>query len=489
MKSLAKWQFISLISRMTAMGLGIIQSFVIVRILTVGEYGLVQLAASIGGAFGIYQHLGLSSGSTREISSAKDDTEVFKIFATSIAIRYLVTIPIAIGLFFGASKIALGQYSESQLVLPLKIYAVVLLFQGAQGIMNSVIAGTKRFKTLFIYQAVIAVVSVLLYVPLVYLYKINGFFYALISFTVISTVTMGILAFKPLKSKLVLPTKDDFRRLLKELLSISLAIYVVKVLFTMWEKSGAILLGKEFSVEVIGVFSFALLFSKKIVHASDAVTDINLPVFSEKFVSNLDDFKNAFVFNFNKVFSFIIFAGVSAVFWSTELIQFVVGGNKYDKAFPFIFPLVLTFIFYSFSNIIKSSIFIPAKFVKEMILGYVLLIVGTISFYFTMFKGFGYYGLTSMTYGLLFGSFLTFLFLTLIAQYKLKFKFMTHDHVLLLIQITVIGLSSSIEPFYVKVLTYVLYTLLYVWALSVAKFVTKEEFSKILVKIRALVKK
>lgn len=489
MKSLAKWQFISLISRMTAMTFGIVQSFVIVRILTVGEYGLVQLAASIGGAFGIYQHLGLSSGSTREISSAKDDTEVFKIFITSVAIRYVVTIPIAVGLFFGASSIAVGQYNQPQLILPLKIYAIVLLFQGVQGIMNSVIAGTKRFKTLFIYQASIAAVSVLLYIPLVYLYKINGFFYALISFTVIATITMGILAFRPLKTKLALPTKEDFKRLLKELLSISLAIYIVKVLFTMWEKSGAILLGKEFSAEVIGIFSFSLLFAKKIVHASDAVTDINLPVFSEKFVLDLADFKKAFTANFNKVFSFIIFAGMSAVFWSEELIQFVVGGNKYDTAFPFILPLVLTFIFYSFSNIIKSSIYIPAKFIKEMIFGFVLLIVGSISFYFAMYKGFGYFGLTSMTYGLLFGSFLAFIFLTLVAQKKLKFKFINHDHVLLLIQTTVIGLSSSITNPYVKVPVYILYTALYLWALHVAQFVTVTEMKAILLRVRELVKK
>src|SRR3990167_10566143 len=104
MKDLTRWQLISFISRGVAMAFGIVQSFVIVRILSVGEWGVVQIAVSIGGAFGIYQHLGLASGSTREISAAKNDTEVFKIFVTALVIRYVVTIPLVLFLFFSANS-------------------------------------------------------------------------------------------------------------------------------------------------------------------------------------------------------------------------------------------------------------------------------------------------------------------------------------------------------------------------------------------------
>src|SRR3989339_655386 len=108
MKELGKWQFISFVSRGMAMALGIFQSFIIIRILSVGEWGIVQLAVSIGGALGIYQHLGLASASTREISAAKDDSEIFKIFVTSLFIRYFITFPIVFGLFFFADRLAIG---------------------------------------------------------------------------------------------------------------------------------------------------------------------------------------------------------------------------------------------------------------------------------------------------------------------------------------------------------------------------------------------
>ena len=149
MKELGKWQIISFISRSVAMAIGMVQGFVIAAILTKAEWGLVQLAVSIGSALGIYQHLGLASASTREISSAKNE-DIFKIFVTSAFIRYCVTLPIAVGLFISSHYLANALYKNSALELPLKIYAVTLLFQGVQSILNSVISGTKRFKRLFI---------------------------------------------------------------------------------------------------------------------------------------------------------------------------------------------------------------------------------------------------------------------------------------------------------------------------------------------------
>ena len=80
------------------MVIGILQSFVILRIMSQSDWGIVQLALSIGGALGIYQNLGLASASTREIASSKDDTKIFKIFLTSVSIRYIIATPLALGL-------------------------------------------------------------------------------------------------------------------------------------------------------------------------------------------------------------------------------------------------------------------------------------------------------------------------------------------------------------------------------------------------------
>ncbi|HLB51714.1 hypothetical protein A3F07_00780 [candidate division WWE3 bacterium RIFCSPHIGHO2_12_FULL_38_15] len=481
MKELTKWQIISFFSRGAAMALGIFQSFFIVRLLTVGEYGVVQLAASIGGAFGIYQHLGLASGSTREISAAKDDTEIFKIFITALVIRYVVTIPLVLFLFFSANSLAVDTYNDESLILPIKIYALVLLFQGVQSILNSVISGTKRFKHLFLFQSGIAVVSVLIFIPLVYYYSVNGYFYALAFFNLISSTILSYLAFKPLRGKLVFPSKSDFKALLKELLSISLAIYFVKILYTWWEKSGPLLLGLEVSKETVGIFAFGLLYAKKLMNISDAVTDVNLPVLSEKFVKDTAAFKEIFSSNFNKIYILIIFVAASAVYWSKDVITLLVGGNKYDESFPYVLPLVFAFVFYSFINIIKSSVIVPAKLVKELIASFVVLLVGTVLFFILTNENLG--SLSSMSYAMLIGAALSTGFMVIISQFKLKFKFITHDHFLLMIQgftIAWVGagyvlLSGQPASLILKAVLYVIFMLLLFFGARISNFISKED--------------
>jgi O-antigen/teichoic acid export membrane protein len=513
---LVKWQVISLVSRLTAMAIGIIQSFVIVRILTVGEFGLVQLAVAIGSVVGIYQHLGLASGSTREIAAAKDDTDIFKIFVTSVVIRYLITIPLAIGLFLLSENIAVERYNEPSIILPLKLFAVNIIISAVQSLLNSVIAGTKNFRSLFVYQAVIAVVSLFIYIPLVYKFRVDGYFYALLIFHTISSLSLTLIAFRPLRGRLVFPGKADFVRILKAVFSISMAIYAVKVIYTLWEKSGPLLLGVSVTAEALGIFSFAALYAKKLVSVSDAVTDVNLPVFSEKFTSNLDEFKLLFTENFNKVFAFIVFSGMSAVFWAPELITVLVGSDKYNSSFPLILPLVFSFIFYSFINVIKSSISVPGRLVKEMIAGYFFLLAGTVGFYVLttenyyitntaealdrIFIGFGssaffvtFAGnlpktnfLNSMALGMVLGGLISFAYLTVTAQKRLKFKFITHDHTLILIQALVVAMLSGVGSFIVKVPAYFVFSSLFVLSIWIAKFIDKDDIDMAISKITYL---
>src|SRR3989344_2734331 len=495
MKELTKWQVISFISRGVAMALGIIQSFFIVRLLTVAEYGVVQLAASIGGAFGIYQHLGLASGSTREISAAKDDTEIFKIFITALVIRHVVTVPLVLFLFLSANNLAVNAYNDESLILPIKIYALVLIFQGVQSILNSVISGTKRFKHLFLFQSGIAIVSVLLFIPLVYFYKVNGYFYALAIFNLVSSTILAYLAFRPLKGKLVFPSKSDFKALFKELLSISLAIYFVKILYTWWEKSGPLLLGLEVSKEAVGIFAFGMLYAKKLMNISDAVTDVNLPVLSEKYVHDIDSFKTLFSDNFNKIYIMVIFVAASAVYWSKDVIMLLVGGDKYNDSFPYILPLVFAFVFYSFINIIKSSVIIPAKLVKELISSFVVLLISTVLFFVLTNENLG--SLPSMSYAMLLGSALCMVFMVFISQYRLRFKFINHDHVLLIIQgftIAWVGagyvlLDGHPLSFVLKVVLFALFMFLLFLGARISNFISRDDLEFAVDKIHRILGK
>ena len=474
MKDLGKWQVISMLSQGMAMALGLVQTFIIIRILSVGEWGVVQLAVSIGGALGIYQHLGLVSASTREISSAEKEEDIFKIFITSSVIRYCVTLPIAIGLFFSAHSLATGLYKNVSLIMPLKIYAATLVFQGIQGILNSVISGTKRFKALFTYQVSIAFVSILITVPLVYLYKVNGFFYGFFTFNVIASIVLSIMAFKPLKGKLLMPSGADFKRLFKDIFSISIAIYIMKILFTNWVNLGNNALGIFNSTSVVAIYAFALLYGQKLMSISDSVTTVNIPVFSERYVNNFNEFKELFEKNFNKLFSLIVFIGAFASYFAPTLVKILVGSNKYDASLSLIPPMILTFVTYSFINLISSSVMIPAKMAKSIIISYAFLIIGSVTAFFGLYKFVPL--LTAVSWAMTLGALVCLVFMIYWVRKRMKFLFFNIDHVAILAQVFSIAMLCLLPSLLIKLLMFLPFATLLMSSFFIAKFVSKEDF-------------
>src|SRR3989344_5257428 len=106
------WSIISIISRFMAQGVGLVQSLIIVKLLSTGDYGLVGLVGAIGAVVGVYQNLGISSGSTREISAASNRKEAFKIFTGSLFVRYAISLPLVFGLTLTASYWANDYYKQ-----------------------------------------------------------------------------------------------------------------------------------------------------------------------------------------------------------------------------------------------------------------------------------------------------------------------------------------------------------------------------------------
>lgn len=495
MKDLGKWQVISFVSRILASIPGWVQSFIYLGLLTKGEWGTVKQAVSIGAAVGIFQHLGLASASTREISAAKDDDEIVKIFFTSAFIRYLMALPLAMGLFFGADYLANHLYSNPALSMPFKLYALVLLFQGPQSILNSVISGTQRFKRLFIYQTVIAYVSLFLFIPFVYFYKVNGYFMGMLLFNLVSTISLFVIAFKPLKARLSLPTRREFNAMFRELFSISLAIYFVKILYTNWEGLGNNVVGIYAGPEVLASFSLALLYSKKLMNISDSVTDVSLPVFSEKFVKNFDDFKKDFSHNFDRLFCIIVTIGVFAAYWVKEIsyvligliVAILTGKNRYADyldAFGLVLPLIVSFVMYSFINIIKSSVLIPAKKVKEMILTYVLMIVVTLVFFYGTFQLLG--SLKAIAWGMALGSVVALLYMAFSIRVNLKFGFFNIDHLAILLQAFFIGWVGTNTNLTIKAVAFVPLFALLIWNYFIGHLITTSEVSTLKNKLLAL---
>lgn len=492
MKSMLKLQIFSFISRIVAMFSGILQSLIIVNLLSVKQFGLIGLVTSIAGIAGITQHLGLASSSTKEISNAKNDSEILNVVLASLIIRFFISFPVAFILFFFSPQIS-SYYNEPGLVFPLKIFAIVTLVQAFQSIFNSVISGTHRFKSLFIYQSVISFVSILIYVPLIFKYSLEGFFYSLLIFNLIQTLTLGIIAFNDIKIDISKITKSELISLGKNLLKISLAIYVVKILFTAWQETPVAVLGKMYPLETLALFTFALNFSSKLMSVSDAVTDVNLPVYSKK--AGQRDFFSHFKSNFRILFYFIFFAGISASFWAKEILQasdwliYFIGKflslnltkniyEKYNQSVPLFLPLILSIIFYSYINILKSSIFVPLEKLRQLIYSFIILIFASFIFYLSLIKFFD--GILIMSWSLAFGSFIAFAYSVWFIKNNFNEYILEKKKVLFVILSVAMGLISLIFSdigFIEKIVLYIMYFVFmtFFFKINILKLVLKKK--------------
>lgn len=453
--TLLKWQFISLISKSIAVGIGIAQGIIIIRILSPADYGLVGIVAAVGSVVGVYQHLGLASGTTREISAVKTKEAAFKVFLSGVLARFSISIPLALGLFILSPHIANNIYHQSSILGPLRIYSGILLLQAGQDVCNSVLAGLQRFKRLFIYQAVIAVISFSLYVPLVFYFKFWGYFYAMFGLTFISATALWFLALKSFEGSFVKPKFNEVKNILKDVFSVGLSVYAAKIAFTFWQRIGPLFLGTRISAAEVGFFNFAAFYSNKILTVSDALTDVNLPVMTKKITENISNFRSEFVKNYEKVYSFMLFSALSGIYWAPELIHTLIG-TKYDPAIYLIPILVFAFWVYGLINFLGASIIVPAKLLKHLIFYYAILITGTISTYYLF--GFRAYDLLKVTAAAMaVGSLFSIIYLGYISYRKVSILlFDKKILVVSIIQLPLLVFYFFAFPFAIKIILYII---------------------------------
>jgi O-antigen/teichoic acid export membrane protein len=306
-------------------------------------------------------------------------------------------------------------------------------------------------------------------------------------FNIISSIVLTILAFKPLKGKIKMPDKKDFVRLYKEIFSISIAIYIVKILYTNWEKLGSNALGLFNSAEVVAIYAFAMLYAKKLMSISDSVTTVNIPVFSEKYVNDEKGFKKAFTGNFNKIFSFIVFIGTFAAYFAPLVIRILVGSDKYDESIPLIAPMVFAFIIYSFINIISSSVMIPAKLAKSMVASYVFLIFGTVLSFLAMFKFMDV--ISAASWAMVGGSVICLFFMHYWIKKRMKFSFLNIDHVAILLSSLSIAWLSNVENNWIKIIGFGPFAVLLSWSFIISGFISKKDVISYVSRGKVLVSK
>jgi O-antigen/teichoic acid export membrane protein len=391
------WSMISILSRFGATAIGLVQSFIVVKLLTPSEYGLMGIAMGIGASIGVYQNLGISSGSTREIAAAQSKSEAFKVFIGSLLVRYLIAIPLVVLLMFFSGWISESVNNRPELVMPLRLFALTLFVQALQSTLNSVIQGFKKFKFLFNFQILIAFVSLLIYIPFVSQYGLVGYFYALLTFNLISTGVLLFYSLKQFEGNFEFPGFKELVEIIKSIFAIGLFVYLIKIIDTQWQRFGPVLLAVQLDNIQIGILTFALMISSKIVMVSDAITDVTLPSMTDVYKKNKDQFLSILKKGNTSATILITLVCLIVIFFKYEIFMIIdylflfVGKGQilatYADSFKLMDPLVIAFWGYSHINLLRSGFSVPSKNLKGAVFSHLVLFLATFLMY-TLSVGF-----------------------------------------------------------------------------------------------------
>lgn len=282
-----------------------------------------------------------------------------------------MSFPFAVLLFLQADNLSLKSSNPDIIAFAIKITALVMFFEPLRGVFNSVISSYHQFKILFIYQFLISVVSLLIYAPMLYFFAFRGFYFAYFLFSLIATLVLLFIALRNFKGIKINFSTKDFIKYSRELFSISLGIYFVKILYSFWLSGPALYFNYfgGYDEKTIAVFALAILFATKLLIFSDSITDVTLAVNSKKYVEEPELFKIDYKENYIKT-SFIIafFCSVFA-FFNFEIIAILNMLTKKDYSLSsYIIPFIVIGVwFYSNIDLLKSSVLVPAKKIVGMV--------------------------------------------------------------------------------------------------------------------------
>ncbi len=358
--NLAKIQLLSLLTKAVTTALGIVQSVIIVRVLSPAEFGLVGLVMSIGSVIGVSQHLGIVDGAIREIAVRKDKSEIGKVFWVSHLARQTVTIPLSIALMLLAEPIAVGIYGRPAIVPYILIFAASLILQGLQDVLGATLTGMKKFVPLYVVQIVTAAINIAVFGYLTWRFSITGFFWAVIITTTIMVVMLAQIAWRNLRGHLHWPTWEDIKKFGRNIMRIGVYMYISRIFFVVWQRLPLLFLGGILTAEELGYINVSLTFGSKLTIIAMALSEVNLSWMSSLYVNNQEAFKKSVTRNLHRVLVLMLLMTLVMLYFTPEILRYIIG-EQYLPAEHLIYLMTLAFFLYALVDIGTSSLFVPAN--------------------------------------------------------------------------------------------------------------------------------
>lgn len=356
--SLARTQFLSLGTKAMTTALGIIQSLIIVKVLSPEEYGLIGLVMSIGGVIGVTQHLGIVDGAIREIAVLTNKRDIGKVFWVSHIIRQAVTLPLSLGLVLVAYVLATYVYGRPEITPFIQLFAAALVLQALQDVLGATLTGMKQFKTLYGVQIITAALNIAAFGYLTWQFKIAGFFWAIILTTTVMVVLFSLSIARNLRGHLAIPRWREISQYGRRVLRISAYMYLARIFFMVWQRLPLLVLGSVLANEQLGFINISFTFGSKLTILAMALSEVNLSWMSSLFVTEKETFRQVAARNMQRVLIVMTSLTLVLLFFTHEILRFII--PEYLPAQDIIIVTTAAFFLYALTDIGTSSVFVPA---------------------------------------------------------------------------------------------------------------------------------
>ena len=357
--SLARIQFLSLATKAITTAFGIIQSIIIIRVLSPAEYGLIGLVTSIGGVVGVTQHLGIVDGTIREIAILKSKRAKGTVFWVSQAVRQIVTIPLSVVLLLLAGWIAGSVYGKPEIAGLIQMFAAVLVLQGLQDVLGATVTGLKKFTALYGVQIITSAVNVAVFGWLTWQYQVAGFFVAMAVTTLVMVVLLGWVVRRELAGDLPWPDWVEVKKYARRVMRIGIYMYLARIFFVIWQRLPLLLLGGILSADQLGHLNVSLTFGSKLTIVAMALSEVNLAWMSSLYIQDRQAFIRVVTRNMHRVLVALSAMTLGLVFFVPEILRYVVGA-EYLPAQHLILIMTLAFFLYALLDVGTSSALVAA---------------------------------------------------------------------------------------------------------------------------------
>ncbi|MFH1353897.1 MAG: oligosaccharide flippase family protein [bacterium] len=374
--NLARTQLFSLSTKAVTTVLGIVQSVIVIRILSPEEYGLIGLVMSIGGVIGVSQHLGVVDGAIREIAVLKDKREISKVFWVSHLMRQVVTVPLSAGLLLLAGVIAGRVYGRPEITIFLQVFAAALVLQGLQDVLGATLTGMKKFVSLYVVQVVTATINVAVFAYFTWRFGMLGFFWAIIITTSIMVALYMWAVLGGLGSDLLWPEWGDVRRYARRVMRIGAYMYLARIFFIVWQRLPILMLGATLAARELGFLNVSQTFGSKLTIIAMALSEVNLSWMSSLYTHRKEEFRRVVARNMQRVLVLMMGITLVLLFFTPEILRYVIG-IEYLAAQPIILIMTLGFFLYALTDIGTSSVFVPADQPRLRAMAYSLMTLVT----------------------------------------------------------------------------------------------------------------